>query len=231
MGKGKTDEDKKYISSLHTQKNIAVKVRTAFLTGAVTVCIFLNVILCITVVVITKLPKTEIPYVIEITKDGDANIIKDAAVTFANWEPSKTTIMHTLKNYITCLRSIPKDNLVIKENIKKVYALSSDKATDYITSYFSSHSPIAESENIYRRVVVYAAVPLIDEGNIYQVDWNEKDYSRSGSFKSEKNYRGMFKIKHYKPSNMGLQEQNPLGIYITDIEISQIQNGESVYEE
>ena len=139
--------------------------------------------------------------------------------------------MHTLKNYINWLRSIPRDSLVIKENIKKVYAYSSDRATDYITSYFSSASPIAESENIFRRVSVYSAIPVIDKSDIYQVDWNEKDYSHSGTLKNERNYRGMFKIKRYKSENTGQQEQNPLGLYISDIEITSIQNGGSSYEE
>ena len=224
-------KDETFIASLHTKKNIERKVNSAFLKGALLFCFLLNIALCITIVIIARLPKTEIPYVIEITKDGNASIIKDAAVTFSKWEPSKTTVMHTLKNYIIWLRSIPRDSLVIKENIKKVYAYSSDRATDYVTSYFSSASPIAESENIFRRVSVYSAIPVIDKSDIYQVDWNEKDYSHSGTLKNERNYRGMFKIKRYKSENTGQQEQNPLGLYISDIEITSIQNGGSSYEE
>ena len=62
-------KDETFIASLHTKKNIERKVNSAFLKGALLFCFLLNIALCITIVIIARLPKTEIPYVIEITKD------------------------------------------------------------------------------------------------------------------------------------------------------------------
>lgn len=226
----KNENNQTFINSKHTRTNIEKKTRLAFLRGITLTSFIINITLLITVIILAKMPKTEIPYVIEISRDGEASLIKDAAVIYETWEPSKTTIMQTLKTYIVALRSVPKDNFISKENIKKVYALSSGDAADYITSYYSTSSPLTLSESIYRRVNVYAAIPMIDKSNLYQIDWNEKDYSLSGTLKEERNYRGIFKIQHYKPQTSELQELNPLGLYVSDIEISPIQNGSVIYE-
>ena len=52
-----------------------------------------------------------------------------------------------------------------------------------------------------------------------------KTYSLSGTLKNEKNYRGVLYIEYYRPRTKNLQEVNPLGIYVNNIEISEIKDG------
>lgn len=209
-----------------TKENIKASLIIYRYMGVAVASLILSVFLLIALVYLALKPKTEIPYVVEITTDGDVRYVKDAVTTLSSWTPSQSTTMHVLRDYIINLRGVSSDRSVQVERIKKVYAFSTGDATKTINEYLEETSPVERLERETVRIDVYAITPLIN-GNekIYQLDWNEKTYSLSGTLKNEKNYRGVLYIEYYLPRTKNLQEVNPLGIYVNNIEISEIKDG------
>lgn len=223
------DDNTKYISTFLSNKNIYEQSKIALYKGIALSNILLSVFLIFGLIYVSLKPKTEIPYVIEVNNDGEAKYINNAVAKFSNWEPSKTTVMQILSTYIKNLRSISTDKNIQTENIRSVYAFSTHNAIKVISEYLKNNSPIDRSEKETVRIDVYAITPNLNTNNtIYQLDWNEKTYSLSGNLKNEKNYRAQIEVGFYRPRTKNLQELNPLGIYVEDIEISEIKDGYTI---
>ena len=172
-----------------------------------------------------------IPYVIEINKDGTAKYIDNASTTLSEWMPSTATTLKVLEDYIISLRGVSSDVAVQQYRIKKVYAYSTGDALKSAQDYLLENNPLERSDSERVEVSVYAATPFISgSDDIFQLDWNEKTLSMNGALKSETNFRGILKTKRYMPKTKSIQEINPLGIYVTNLNISEIKDGYVIYD-
>lgn len=221
----------KYISSLHTKACFEERDKKVYYKGfSIALFIALLLVLSLCVILIMR-QKIEIPYVIEINREGDARYVDNAVSTLSEWSPSTTTVMNLLRDYIVSLRGISEDSNIQEERIKKVYAHSTKDALYYVNSYLKETSPMERLKNEKVVVDVYAITPLDTKNNsIFQLDFNEKTYGLSKDLKKEENYRAILKIKFYRPKTKGLQEANPLGVYVNEIEISKIKDGYVIYD-
>lgn len=220
-----------YIASLHTKATLEEKDKKIYYKG-VSVAFFTSTLVLAALCLLLSLKhKTEIPYVIEINREGDARYVSDAVSTLSSWSPSTTTVMNLLRDYIVSLRGVSEDSVIQEERIKKVYSHSTKDASLYVNSYLKDTSPMERLRNEKVIVDVYAITPLDEKsGTIYQLDFNEKTYGLSGTLKREENYRAILRIKFYRPRTKGLQEANPLGVYVESIEISKIKDGYVIYD-
>ena len=75
------------------------------------------------------LPKS-VPWVIELTQDGEATYYPDAVKLLENWSPNETTQRYFMMDYVINLRSISTDNYVNKDNAQKVFNKTLSRATD-----------------------------------------------------------------------------------------------------
>ena len=94
------------------------------------------------------LPKT-VPWVVELTSDGEATYKADVVSQLASWSPSDATQRYFISQYITQLREVSTDNNVNKSNAQSVYSRSLDDASKYIDTYFRENNPITRSKNEY----------------------------------------------------------------------------------
>lgn len=232
MKKEKQDEKlPTYIASLHTRATIEERDKKIYYKGVSLAFFTSTVVLASLSLVLALKHKTEIPYVIEINREGDARYVSDAVSTLSSWSPSTTTVMNILRDYIVSLRGVTEDSSIQEERIKKVYSHSTKDAASYASLYLKETSPMERLRSEKVTVDVYAITPLDEkDGSLYQLDFNEKTYSISGTLKKEENYRAILKIKFYRPRTKGLQEANPLGIYVERIEISKIKDGYVIYD-
>lgn len=172
-----------------------------------------------------------IPYVIEISKDGTAKYIDNASTTLSEWMPSTATVLKVLEDYVISLRGVSSDAAIQQHRIKKVYAYSTGSALKSAQDYLLENNPLERSESERIEVSVYAATPFIGgSDDIFQLDWNEKSFGSNGTLVSETNYRGILKTKRYVPKTKGIQEINPLGLYVTDLNVSEIKDGYVIYD-
>lgn len=214
------------ILSIHSKDRSALRDKAIFYKGASIALFTLSLVLVLSVVFLAIRPKTEIPYVIEINASGDAKYVSDAVSKLSSWQPSKTTIMNILRDYIVCLRGVSTDSAIQEERIKKVYSFSTATASKYAGSYLKQTSPMKRLSKESVTVDVYAITPMVDGSETtYQLDWNERVFTLQGNLKSENNYRAIVSIAFFKPRTQLLQESNPLGIYVKDISVSEIKDG------
>ena len=106
-----------------TKENIKTSLIIYRYMGVAVASLIISLFLLIALVYLALKPKTEIPYVVEITTDGDVRYVKDAVTTLSSWTPSQSTTMHVLRDYIINLRGVSSDRSVQVERIKKAYAL------------------------------------------------------------------------------------------------------------
>ena len=185
----------------------------------------------ILIFVLIKRQTVEIPYVIEIQKDGSAKYIDNASSSLSDFSPSVQTTLKVLENYIISLRSVSFEASIQEDRIKKVYAFSTEDALKSAKKYLEEKPPFERALKERVEVSVYAATPLYKtDSSLYQLDFNEKTYTLGGELKDETNYRAIISTKIFKVRTKSLQEENPLGIYLTRLEISKIKDGYVIYE-
>lgn len=187
-------------------------------------CIFLIIVFVIQVgvnVYIASLPKT-VPYVIEISADGDAKYLRDTVKLLDDWQPSEDTTRLFIGNFIENLRNVSTDRQVTTANLLKVYAMMTANAADQIKSYIKDTDPINRGKTEKVMAKVYNISKLSDQ--TYQVDWRETVTTTTDRLISDKQYRAILQITFYRPRTEEQRENNPLGLWITDISVSAIKD-------
>ena len=219
------------IDTIHT-KNIKDKsLKVSLYRGLFVLSLLFIILEFALILVLQRRQTTLIPYVIEVQPDGSAKYIDNSASTLSSYTPSTATTLKVLENFIISLRSVNPDLIIQEERIKNVYSFATEDALKVAKDYLNLTKPYERSETERVEVTVYAATPLYKgQSNIYQLDWNERVYSTTGNLKSEANYRAVINTKVYQVRTKSLQEQNPLGIYLTNLEISKIRDGYVIYE-
>ena len=191
------------------------------------VCICFCLSLLIIVFLALK-PKTEIGYVVEVNPlTGEQRTIRNAVKEMSSFTSSEYLFLNSVKSYITALRSVSSDDGINRENKRKVYAFSTEKATNYINSWYGENDPIKINNEKRQKVdvVIYNCMPINTASGLkFQVDWNEITRDANGKFIREQNYRADVDCKQFKATKQ-TSDLNPLGLYVINIGISEIANG------
>ena len=134
---------------------------------------------------------------------------------------TSTEVNYFLSQFVTNMRSIPKDEYVLKENVDKgIKYLTSQSAQKYKNLYLDEFTKKIGSE--YSRIRILNVNPIANTKNTYQVRWEETTINKSNSMQPIKTvYTGNFSIEQKTVSNKEDLVLNPLGLYITDFEFSQ----------
>lgn len=172
-------------------------------------------------------PRTEIGYVVEVNPlTGEQKVVENAVKEMSKFTTPEYLFLNTIKTYITSLRTVSTDDGVNRENVKFVYAFSTENAINFITKFYDENSPInINKEGIKTDVVIYNCMPINSASGLkFQVDWNEIKRTKDGRFIEEQNYRADIDCKQYKATKQ-TSDMNPLGLYISNIYISEIKNG------
>lgn len=151
-----------------------------------------------------------IPYVVELKPNGEATAIQTAKSLSA--DASENAVKFFISRFIMLAREIPSDAVLFKRNMTKVFQLVTGQGKAILSEGYAQESPAKEFER-KNRVVKIASVLQTSMG-IYQVDWDEAEYDKSGQKIAEYSMRGTFKIQFLSPSTDAHMEENPLGIFI-----------------
>lgn len=217
------------INSIHSAQNTQRKIKETFYKATSFLLTIFALFELVAIVVLYSQQKIEIPYVIEISREGDVKYKKDIALELANWTPSTATKIKILKDYITDLRSICADEHMQVKMIKNIYAFSVENGLKEAEKYLLETDPLSRVGKERVDIDVYATTPMInDDENVFQIDWNEKTYSPAGALLSEQNFRAVIKTKYFTVKTHEMQTINPLGLYICDIKTSAIKDGYTI---
>ena len=155
-----------------------------------------------------SMQSTVTPYVVEV---DDTGAVKAVGPALARYEPTDAQIAHHLANFISDVRSLSIDPVIVRQNWLAAYDYVTDKAAITLSDYARDNDPFAEIGRRSRSVDVVSVVRV--SGESFQARWLEKTYE-NGALTGVKRFTGLFTIVNSPPRDAETLRANPLGLYI-----------------
>lgn len=155
-----------------------------------------------------SLQSTVTPYVIEVDETGAALAIGPAKAAF---DPSDAQIAHHLAGFISKVRGLSVDPVIVRENWLTAYKFVTAQAATTLSDYASANDPFAEIGRKSRTVDVISVVRVSDAS--FQARWIEKTYE-NGALNDARRFTGLFTIITQTPRDAETLRANPLGLYV-----------------
>ncbi|WP_035551531.1 conjugal transfer protein TrbF [Hyphomonas atlantica] len=155
-----------------------------------------------------SLQSTVTPYVIEVDEMGAVKTIGEA---LSDYQPTDAQIAHHVANFISDVRSLSIDPVIVRQNWLSAYDYVTDKAAITLSDYARDNDPFADLGRRSRSVEVVSVVRVSEE--TFQARWLEKTYEH-GALTGVKRFTGLFTIVNSPPRDAETLRANPLGLYI-----------------
>ena len=140
------------------------------------------------------LPKS-VPWVIELTQDGQATYYPDAVKLLDQWSPNETTQRYFMMDYVINLRSVSTDNYINKDRAQQVFNKTINQATSQVTKWYEANNPIDISADMYIQVPEEEISIVQYSPTQYQVTWRETGYRRTDhAILTDNQYQGILNI-------------------------------------
>jgi type IV secretory pathway TrbF-like protein len=154
------------------------------------------------------------PYVVEVDKLGETLALAPAS---ADFQPTDPQIAWHLGRFITNIRSIGLDSVVMRENWVSAYDFATPRGSLFLSEYARSADPFS---NIGERTVSVQVISVIRASDrSFQVKWIETSYER-GSLASSAHWTALMTIIVRTPRSAEMLRKNPLGLYVDAIDWS-----------
>lgn len=162
------------------------------------------------------------PYVVEVDKLGTVQTVGPAV---QDYEPTDAQIAFHLARFITNVRSLSIDPIVVRQNWLAAYNFATDRAAATLNAYARENDPFKSIGARSVSVDITSVVRGSDDS--FTVRWSEKTFV-SGSLAETDRYTGILSIVMQRPRTVQVLRKNPLGIYVHGLNWSRDLNpGES----
>ena len=155
-----------------------------------------------------------IPIVVGVDKERGEPIVV-AKVPELAYEPELQEIKFFISQFITLVRSVPSDQVLIKQNWLRAYLFLRQNAANLLNDMTNKDegSPL---KKIGEQTVIVQLVSVVQvAGSLsYQARWEETVYGQHGAMVDHYVMNGVFTIETEPPKTEAVLNQNPLGMYI-----------------
>jgi len=158
-----------------------------------------------------SLQSTVTPYIVEVDETGAAKAVGPATEAYT---PSDAQIAHHLAAFISDVRSVSTDPVVVRENWLRAYEFVTAQAATTLSAEAEANDPFADVGRRSRTVEVVSVVRVSDKS--FQARWIEKSYEQ-GALRDAKRFTGMFSVVMQPPRDAARLRTNPLGLYIASL--------------
>jgi len=158
-----------------------------------------------------SLQSTVTPYIVEVDETGAAKAVGPATEPY---KPSDAQIAHHLAGFISDVRSVSTDPVVVRENWLRAYEFVTAQAATTLSAEAEANDPFADVGRRSRTVEVVSVVRVSDKS--FQARWIEKTYEQ-GALREAKRFTGIFSIVRQPPRDAARLRTNPLGLYIASL--------------
>ncbi len=170
-----------------------------------------------------NLPKT-VPLVITVSDWGEAKYVGNIAkYSYNGMKIPDIAIEYQLRKFVTNYYTIPGDSAVLKSNIKDCYAALTQSSASKLSSLLKENNPMEKFGRIRRTVSIESILSI--SGNSYQMDFLVHTESADSNVIKNERFRGILTVKLMEPAKED-QLLNPLGIYITNFDFTEVKNKE-----
>jgi type IV secretory pathway TrbF-like protein len=155
------------------------------------------------------------PYVVEVDRLGEVQAVAPA---IQSYQPSDAQIAWYLAHFITDVRSLPIDPILVRNDWLEAYDFVTGPAAVFLDGYAQANNPF---KSIGDRGVSVNVTSVVRASNTsFQVKWTEQTYQQ-GSLASTENWTAILTTMIEPPKTADTLRKNPLGLYVTGISWSQ----------
>lgn len=151
------------------------------------------------------------PYVVEVDRLGEARAVTPAQ---ASYQPTDPQIAWHLARFITDVRSISLDPVLMRRGWLEAYDFATRRGALFLGEYARSADPFAHIGERTVSVQVTSVVRASDRS--FQVKWSETAFAR-GSQTGTSRWTAILTIARKAPASSDILRKNPLGIYVDAI--------------
>jgi type IV secretion system protein TrbF len=155
-----------------------------------------------------------VPYVVEVDRLGEARAVAPVA---ADYRPTDPQIAWHLGRFVSNVRSISLDPVLMRENWLSAYDFVTDRGGQFLGEYARSADPFGQVGTRTVSVQVTSVVRASDRS--FQVKWTETAYER-GSLAGTSRWTAILSVVVRPPSSAEALRKNPLGLYVDAIDWS-----------
>ena len=149
-----------------------------------------------------------VPWVVEVDETG---AVKASGPAQNDFKPSDAQIAHQLARFISNVRSVSIDPVVLRDNWLSAYNSATDQAALTLNTYANENDPFADIGQ--RSVTVDVKSIVRSSEDSFEIRWREKSF-RGGAFLEAQTYTASLSIITKAPTDAETLHRNPLGLYI-----------------
>ena len=163
------------------------------------------------------------PYVVEVDALGQARAFGPAEKQLA--VDDRLTI-HQLSLFVRNIRTVYRDPLAQKDMIVRAYAFADAGAQEWLNGYFRDpeNDPRLLARHLSRRVEVKSVIRVPDSES-WKVSWVEVETPAGTTTKRRSAWEGYLTVRQVPPASTATIDYNPLGLYITALNWTQVSRG------
>ena len=151
---------------------------------------------------------TIVPWVVQVDHLGAPQAVGPA--TMAN-KPNDPQIAYQLAEFITNVRSIPSDAVIVRQNWLRAYEFTTDRGAQALNGYAQANDPFAKVGT--EQVAVEIASVIRASPDSFRISWFERHY-QSGQLIITERWSAIVSLVIEPPHDADHVRKNPLGIYV-----------------
>jgi len=151
------------------------------------------------------------PYVVEVDRSGDVRAVGEAATPY---RPSDAQIAYYLAHFITKVRALSLDPIVVRQNWLDAYDAVTDRGAAVLNDYARTYDPFARIGQASVTVQI-ASVTRASEAS-FNVRWTEQRFVNGAPAGTER-WNAVISIVLQTPRTEARLRKNPLGIYVNGL--------------
>ena len=148
---------------------------------------------------------------VEVDRLGDVHAVGAAAEAYT---PSDAQIAYQLAQFLTNVRSLPLDPIVVRQNWLAAYDYTTDRGAASLNDYARANDPFGKVGKLTIAVEVTSVVRASPDS--FQVRWIERRYEQ-GALAGTDRWTGILSIVLQPPTTEERLRKNPLGIYVNGL--------------
>ncbi|RNC97029.1 MAG: conjugal transfer protein TrbF [Oricola sp.] len=148
------------------------------------------------------------PYVVEVTEIGEVRAVGPA---IERYTPSDAQIARHLADFISNVRSLSIDPIVVRERWLSAYDFTTDRAANTLNQFARETNPFGQIGERTVSIDVTSVTRASDDS--FQVQWTERAFV-NGNLAGTERYTAILSIVIDPPRDEERLRKNPLGIYV-----------------
>ena len=151
------------------------------------------------------------PYVVEVDRAGQVRAVGEAATPY---KPNDAQIAFHLARFVTDVRSLSIDPIVVRQNWLEAYEYTTDRGAATLNDYARTNDPFARIGQSSIAIEVTSVVRASDSS--FQLRWIERTYA-NGSPSGFERWTAVLSVVLQPPRTEERLRRNPLGIYVNGL--------------